>query len=373
MFNFLEKIIIYDGFISALSFFKSYISFKFNTPLNSNKEKKDEHTYDKIINKSKIYNLPVMERYLVYGITSISLNCILKSISLCIDIPQDVQNIILDYSMSLFISIPSIQNIIFKRERVDKYIYKRNLFFRYSISKLILRYISQLNKNITGIQNYHTFILSRYIKTDLIIQTFKTFLFISVLHTLRDNESTYYYYKAIKLSYFYNKGYLFNVINKEHAVNVINEIIREKKWKEISDEENSNAFYCLILDNMSKNITINETLLHIIILFFSSLWSIFCFINLLSIHLTAVGIYIIICIMGIIFEVFTIKFAKNILVSGLFSFLLSYLYINEFVVTMVYFCIIYNKVPLYIINEFVFFIKNHRNIEKVVQFYNKKE
>jgi hypothetical protein len=377
MFNFLQNTIVFDGFVSALSFFKSYISFKMNTPLNYNSdENQNDIIYTKIINKSNIYNLPIVERYLIYGISSLSLYGILNFINLFVDIYEftEIENIIINYSLPTIISIPYIQNFIFKSKNVDKYINKRNLFFRYSFAKLVLKYISQLNKNITGIQNYHTFILSKYIKLDLIKKTFKTFLFISLLHLLRDNETTYYYYKAIKLSYFYNKGYLFNVINKEYAVNIINEIVREKKWKEISNEENSNAFYCLIIDNMSNNIKINKTFLNIILLFFLSLWSIFCFINLMSLHLMAISIYSIICIVGIIFEIFTIKFVKKILISGIFSFLLGYyVYMNELIITIIYFCMIYNTIPLYVINEITFYVRNHKNIEKVVEFYNKKE
>lgn len=377
MFNFLQNTIVFDGFVSALSFFKSYISFKMNTPLNYNSEEnQNDIIYTKIINKSNIYNLPIVERYLIYGISSLSLYGILNFINLFVDIYEftEIENIIINYSLPTIISTPYIQNFIFKSKNVDKYINKRNLFFRYSFAKLVLKYISQLNKNITGIQNYHTFILSKYIKLDLIKKTFKTFLFISLLHLLRDNETTYYYYKAIKLSYFYNKGYLFNVINKEYAVNIINEIVREKKWKEISNEENSNAFYCLIIDNMSNNIKINKTFLNIILLFFLSLWSIFCFINLMSLHLMAISIYSIICIVGIIFEIFTIKFVKKILISGIFSFLLGYyVYMNELIITIIYFCMIYNTIPLYVINEITFYVRNHKNIEKVVEFYNKKE
>jgi hypothetical protein len=377
MFNFLQNVIIFDGFISALSFFKSYISFKMNTPLNYTIEQnKNDIIYTKIINKSNIYNLPSIERYLIYGITSISFYGILNIINLFTSVYEfsDIDNIIINYSLPIIISIPYVQNIIFKSEKVDRYINKRNLFFRYSFAKLILKYISQLNKNITGIQNYHTFILSKYIKLDLIIKTFKTFLFISLLHLLRENETTYYYYKAIKLSYFYNKGYLFNVINKDYAVNIINQIIRDKKWKEISNEENSNAFYCLIIDNMSNNIKINQTFLNIILLFFLSIWSIFCFINLVSLHLIAITIYSIICIIGVIFEIFTIKFVKKMLISGTLSFLLGYyICMNELIITIIYFCNIYNTIPLYIINEMIFFIRNHKNIEKVVEFYNKKE
>lgn len=380
MFNFLSNIIIFDGFISSLSFFKSYISFKLNTPLNEDKRKetKNETIHDKIIEKSKVYNLPIFERYALYGFLSIIQIGLFKSFSFWSgESGEDIDNLyinnFLDYTLSFIISIPLIQNNLFKERFVYKFVNRRNLFFRYSFSRLILNYISQLNPKITGIKNYHTFILSRYIEWKLIIDTFKTFIFIGLLHLLRDNQTTYYYYKAIKLSYFYNKGYLFNVINQDHAVHVINALIREKKWGEISNEENSNAFYCLIVENVSKSMKINTSLLYIISLFFSSLWSIFCFINLLYLHTIAFGIYIMICIIGTIFEIFSIAFVKKVLLSGIIAFLLNYLYINELLVTIIYFSIIYNKIPLYILNEFIFFLRNYKDIEKVIEFYNKKK
>lgn len=386
MFNFLSNTIIFDGFISSLSFFKSYISFKLNTPLHlekKNDDKKNDEKKDiihnRIIEKSKIYNLPIVERYVLYGFISIVQISLFKGLSFFMgdEIETNRTNSIylnnfVDYSLSFIVSIPFFQNILFNEKSVYKFVNRRNLFFRYSFSRLILNYISQLNPKITGIKNYHTFILSRHIKLKLILDTFKTFIFIGLLHLLRDNQTTYYYYKAIKLSYFYNKGYLFNVINQDHAVHIINKIIKEKKWGEISNEENSNAFYCLIVENMSKNAKINTTLLHIISLFFSSLWSIFCLVNLLSLHTIAFGIYTTICIIGTIFEIFTIGFVKKVLLSGSFAFLLSYFYVNELLVTIIYFSIIYNKIPSYIINEMLFFLKNYKDIEKVIEFYNKK-
>lgn len=372
MFNFLGNIIIFDGFINALSFFKSYISFKMNTPLNIDKtEIKKDTLYSKIIEKAQIYNLDTIERYLIYTLFSIGYLGINKMIEIFLNCNLN-DEFVFNYSLSLMCSMPFLQNILFKKAKVEKYISRKNLFFRYSFSRFILNYIKNLNPKISGIKNYHTFILSRYIKWKLIIDTFKTFLFISLLYILRDNETTYYYYKAIKLSYFYNKGYLFNIIDQGRAVNIINELIKNKKWDEISNEENSNAFYCLIIDNMSKNIKINKTFIYIVLLFFSSIWSIFCFINLVSLHLIALISYICICIIGTIFEIFTINFAKRVIISGLVSFILCYLYLNELILTIIYFSMIYNKIPKYILNEVIFFLKNYKDIEKVVDFYDKK-
>jgi len=362
--NFFNTLIIFDGFISTLGFFKSYISYKLNTPLIDRNQKEN---YDKIIQKSKIYNLPVIERHCVYGLISLMNIGIERAINIVIN------EEIINYIYCGLITLPFLQNLIFNNTRVNRYINKRNLFFRYSFSKMILNYISRLNPKITGIKNYHTFILSRHIKWNLVINTFKTFLFIVFLHILRDNEYTYYYYKAIKLSYFYNKGYLFNVMNKENAINIINQLIKEKKWGEINNEQNSNAFYCLIMDNMSQKPKIDFSIIEMIFLLFASLWSIFCFVNLMEIQFIAINMYIFIIIIGSIFEIFTIKFAKKVLISGIVAFSISYLYVNELLLTILYFSIIYNSIPYNVLKECLFFIKNHKNIEKVIEFYDKKE
>jgi len=387
MFNLLQNTIIFDGFISALSFFKSYISFKLNTPLefknnnnnnNNNKDNNNEQDnnkkdiiYTKIIEKSIIYNLPVVERYAYYAISSF---CYISTYNLCYLIIGEnfLNNNNLQTALSIGFCYPFIQNMIFNKKMVDKFVYRRNLFFKYTFARTLLNYIGDLNPKITGIKNYHTFILSRYVKIDVIISTIKTFLFISLLYLLRENNNTYYYYKAIKLSYFYNKGYLFNVINQDNAVNIVNKLIKDKKWEEISNEENSHAFYYLIVENMSNNVKINKTFLYILFIFFSSLWSVFCFVNLLSLHQISLIIYLLLCVTGTIFEIFTMKFAKKVLLSGIFCFMLSYIYVNELLVTILYFLIIYNKIPRYIIEQIVFFLKNYKDIEKVIEFYNKK-
>lgn len=363
MFNLFSNIIIVDAFINALGFFKSYISFKLNYPIKTNKNEQRDEMFDKIIEKSNVYNLPIIERYFLnYGLCTL-INVI------------NYSNLeIINYITVFMLCFPYLHNKIFNTKKIDKYLYRRNLFFRYFFAKLILLYISNLNNGITGIKNYHTFILSRYIKKKLIINTFKTFLFIGFLHLLRDHETTYYYYKAIKLSYFYNKGYLFNVINKEHAVKIINNIIKGKKWGEISNEENSNAFYCLIVENMTNN-TSNITFKYIyfILLFFSSIWSILCFINLLKYHFISSIFYMLICVIGLTFEMFSVKIFKKLLISGIISFGLIQIELNEFFITIACFCIIYSKIPFYIIKETYFYVRNYKNIEKVVEFYNRKK
>jgi hypothetical protein len=112
MFNFLGNVIVFDGFINAISFFKSYISFKLNTPLI----KSGQENYKEIINKANIYNLPSIERYIMYGGVSLIYLGIYNIINSFVYIDQDVIN----YIFSIVLSIPNIQNIIFNDTRISR-------------------------------------------------------------------------------------------------------------------------------------------------------------------------------------------------------------------------------------------------------------
>jgi hypothetical protein len=349
-----KETIIFDGIIESILFFKSYFSYKIN-----------HCSFEDFMNRTTAYSLPIVERYIYYYTISNISHYFLMIMNL-------QEDLYINKIIVIILCTPYIQRFILKDRIVNKYIERKHLFFKYSFAKLFLKFVSKLDENICGIRNYHTFIFSRYINIKLIKSTFKTAMFIILLYTLRENQSTYYYYKAIKLSYFYNQKYLFNVMNRNNAVAIINDIIKKKNWGDLNKEEVANAFYNLITENMITVEKLDINKLKIMFLFFSSIWSILCFINLIEIKIISLIIYISFCINGLIFEVYNIKFFNKLCIAGIISCYSCYL-INEFFSTILFFSIIYNTIPQYIIGETWFFLNNYKNIEKVIKFYDKNK
>ena len=65
------------------------------------------------------------------------------------------------------------------------------------------------------------------------------------MYFLRDYESTYYYYKAIKLAYYYSTGYLFNTISKEDSI--LREKVASEEQYSISNSSGKNQ-----IDNLGE-------------------------------------------------------------------------------------------------------------------------
>ena len=292
--------------------------------------------------KQSIYILPTLERYFIYN---------------CLNIIHKNNDI-----FYLFI-IPNIQNFIVLMYPFNK-IYKlynkyKIIFINYFISKFIIKYIESLHPQINLIKNYNIFELYKFIDYNFILNCFKNTLFIIILNILRNINSTYYYYKAIKFAYYQNVGYMYNILSLNNSIFIINKIIKEKRWNELSNIEIINALYTLTISKYQFHFTNIEFSFYILIY---SIFSISPFITLSKLILhTNINLYYL-----IIFNISFCLFLNNKLKYILFNILiynLLYLDINDIIISII---IIKYDYVYYIIKELIFFIYNINNISKII-------
>jgi hypothetical protein len=335
-----EALIIFDGLNSAIKYMLERLNFDISkTQIVSKKQI--------ISNYNTLYHLSTLDRYLIYSIFYI------------IHLSFDFYNYF--YILSLCFAFPSIQNSIVGIKSVNEWlkVYDQNklMFINYSISKFIINLIKDLDDSIIEIKNYQIFILYKYLSLNLMFDFLKSYVLIFLLYFLRDKESTYYYYKAVKLAYYYSTGYLFNVISKEDSIFIINIIIREKRWYDISKVKVVHAFYTLMFSKYDAHTKDN---MYIYMIRFFTLWSMIAFLKIIHIKLN-----IILCILFFLISKKTFKmFSKIVLIL-----MLLYVNINDLIISGVFVC--YDIIE-YIFKDLYFFIENVDDIKKVLIFYNKK-
>lgn len=77
---------------------------------------------------------------------------------------------------------------------------------------------------------------------------FQNFSFIALMYFLREyTDQTYYYYKAIKTSYYINTKYNFNVMSVVQAKIQLYKIFTEKQYYRINSLEYAHAFYRILV------------------------------------------------------------------------------------------------------------------------------
>ena len=352
----LEAMIISDGIINAIYFANEYFVYKI----------KERNIYRKQLVKqyNNLYRLNTIDRYLLY----IILYFYHFSLDKCVYGIVRGEIVILNYSMVLMITIPGIQYYIMKNDRINRYIniYNENkkIFVYYSVSKFIINYIKDLDENIEEIKNYQIFILYKYLSFDLLYDFLKSYLFVYVLYFLRSSESTYYYYKAIKLSYYYTTGYLFNVITKDDSIYIINIIVKEKRWFDIHKVEIVHAFYSIISakyntnDDYYTNISVN-------LIKFFTLWSIICLLKLFAVFINTTLLILYLCIC---YKDVSISNVIKKWITGCIIYSMILLNTNDLIISLIFVC---HSVIYYVLEELYFFIKNANDIKKVLLFYNK--
>jgi len=358
-FTLMESLLLVDGIVCSIYFLRDFFILK----LSSRKlSKRAIMIYnEEIIDKyNSLYRLSTLDRYLFYLVIYFGYNIINHFYK---------EN---EYSYLLILPIvfPFIQNYLFSISFIDKrlniYLTHKDIFMRYSISKMSVHFIQTLHPQIEKIQNYHIFIIYRLLSADFIWKIINNCLFISLLNILRNYESTYYYYKGVKMAYYYNTGYLYNVISLGDAIYLVNIIIREKRWKELEKLEVLNAFFILvtskldIFNSFSGSFWINSQM---ILFQFFSLYSIVSVLKLVTIYVSA--IWACILLMGV--AVYLAKFnVKNIVTSLLVYFLIIF-NINDLIITFV---IVTHRLIYYWLEEIYFFTKNTSNVKKVIKMYD---
>lgn len=393
----MEMFILIDGLICAFTFFKEYTILKLSestiriirttnikTPINLKNTKKE------LVKKyNNIYILTTMDRYLVYLIIYF-INFILELfLELFLDIDTIVLGVFKEYRFNprifyYIICFPFFQNLIcnYNRKIIKKYNEDKEIFIKYNLSKLIIAFVEKLHPNILKIPNYHIFILYKNISFTYLYNTIKVYLFITLLYFLKGNSNLYYYYKAIKLAYFYETGFLFNIIPTEMAVYTANLVIKNKRYNELSKIEICNAFYILIKDKFKmneKSFYINTV---IVVLKIFSFWSLVSFSKIMYILLIKnIQVYNLFYVFSAIIysrhtthtrrntRVLLNAFIKKLVILTVIYFLISF-NINDIIITLT---LLLHNVIYYILEEIYFFKSNNKNIRVVLAEYYKEK
>lgn len=366
--HFFETSLLLDGVICSVVFLKHMYElprlhgFKLNeTELKIH----EKHVYtlkQSLVKKyNNLYRLSTFDRYIIY-LMMYALNYVCN---------LGIRDMQIMRILLLLITIPQIQNTIvdsrYIKPKLKKYIENRYIFMRYSLSKLLIHFVENLNTDIIKIPNLHIFMLYNNISIDFIYIIIKNYLFISLLYFLKYSKIgyLYYYYKGIKAAYLYHTGYMFNVIPLKDAIYLANMIIKEKRWHDLTKMEIVNAFYVLIsakFSNENSSIYITSS---IILFQCFSIWSIVSLIKVIIINITFIAILFTILTPIIIFRSTKNKI-KNIITGIILAYLLIF-NINDIIIT---FFLLSHRIVYYILEELYFFMLNSHNIKKVINKYD---
>lgn len=346
----MESFITFDGIVCASVFLRDFLLLNL---IKLKSASRLEYKKEIIKRSRRIYTLNSIDRYLFY-----------LSIYL-------VYNILPVYKPLLLILVfPRIQNKILSWLPVDYYLENKEIFTRYSFSKLIITSVQNLHNDIHEISNYHIFILYTELSLDYIYKIARNFAFVCLLYFLKSQDFTYFYYKAIKVAYMYHTGYNFVSMSLYDSVYLANLIIKEKRWNELTKMEVINMFYVLLSSKFSdpnSNMYINCS----ITLFQTfSIWSIISFVKIFGKIVPfnyKLFIYtsLIVCMYLLKFKNKTRKIMTCIIVHYLLHF-----NINDIIITLI---IISHDIVYYILGEIYFFIRNIKSIRKVVKVYENKK
>jgi hypothetical protein len=360
----IEGLVVFDGLISACKFSVEYIYYKIKDNVLVTKGDYINETLRKdfIGSYSSMNKIDMIDRYIIYGCVYI----LYGLISCCFDQNSNI-NVVLYWSC-FTVTLPVIQSTLLGFNQLgkmyDEYKKDKRIFVSYSLSKFIISNIQDLDSSIEHIQNYHIFVLYKYFTFDLVVKFMKSYVFIFVLNYLRNSEVTYYYYKAIKLAYYYSTGYLFNSITKTDSIYIINVVIKEKRWFDIDKIEIVHAFYSIITEKYSSKNTITTTLQFNFIKF-CTLWSIVCFLKMLTPQIVTMLSLVYLGCVEFVNPVYNLdRLKRYITVLCIYCLILTN--VNDLIISGVF---VLNPVIIYIFEEIVFFVRNLEDIKKILNYY----
>lgn len=353
----MESLLLCDGLICSLIFIKNTTILNLMTNLSNDKIQQTNFIHKKMIEKyNNIYILDVFDRYLLYLV----LTC------LTVSLPQNTR-----FYLSI-LALPIIQNSIFKipyiNKKLKRYVKNKEIFLKYSLSKLTVNFIEQLHISIVPIPNYHIFIIYNTLSLSFLVDICKNVLFLTLLYILRNNA--YIYYKSVKLIYYNNVGFLFNIIPIKDACYLINVVIKEKRWYQLNKIEVINAFYTLILNKYNLLVLNSEVIdikleLQLIMCKIFSLYTVVSLVKTIYNNVTSLC-FIILMLFFTLFYITSQKARKSKLQIIIIINLLIIFNINDLIITVI---IISNNVINYWLEEIVFFILNIDNVRKVLKVY----
>lgn len=276
----------------------------------------------------------------------------------------------LNYLIIPVVSFPSINNKIFKWLKTFYYIRKyykiRHEYLIYLKVKsyhCLIKYLDSSIINISYMFDLSDQTFYNIIKNNHFTILAKNLLFTYIMYILRSNETTYYYYKAIKLSYYYNSKYLFETVDLNNAKSFLKNIYINKDYHKLNSIDYSNSFYTLCIskkaDDESK---FWETMKRNVMYYlnvFSIFWGIIWVFHFFSLNLSIVN--------NVLLRIFCLYYFltkyvyKNLIFNRLYLFHLipisvASVYSNIGDVLICLYVILYNFICLYS-NLTYYFIK----------------
>jgi hypothetical protein len=420
----IEKMIIYDSIFNVVKFITEYTWYKLQiektTGSHENKNiyvtkskgiskyvklkytkskeyyEKISHYRSQIINSCKnLYFLSTLDRYslylfyycVIYLFNNLSIyllnflqflkddvrisnytNLLTNNLDK-LDIPAYKETIYTSISLTTFlITIPHVQYFIFYNKLIRPYteylLRIRGVFIKYTISKLLLIFIANLDDKISSVRNYDKFIVYREINWSNCITFVKSYCFLLLLCYLRSDKNTYYIYKAIKLSNFVNSGYVFNVLDENKAVTIINMIIKNRNWKKLLELESINAIHTLYYNKQEK---LN---IYWYYFYFITIWSCVYIFRLFGNNLKNF-LFLFYCLGEIVKynygndnNDYVILLKKIFITSILYFFVI--INSNDIIVSFLF---VFRYIFYYVLVDLLFFVKNYKLINDTVKFY----
>lgn len=363
----LETFILVDGIICSYVFLKDYLLLKFSEKRIGRTSKVIyDYKMDIIKKYNKIYTLNTLDRYIFYG-SIYFYSRLFGYLSVFFDINFSEYANIQFYLLLLV--VPYIQNglmTLFKSP-LDCYLENKEIFVKYSISKLIVSSIQNLHSDIDNIPNFHIFIIYSSLSFNYVYEIFKNYLFICLLYYLRNNDYLYFYYKAIKMAYFYHTGYNFAEMSLYDSVYLANLIVKEKRWNQLTKMEVVNMFYVLITSKFYDPYSNMYLSCSLLILQLFSLWSLVSLLKF-TIYIPIQYKFIIASIILFFSLMYNVSNKLKKIITSVIVYYLILFNVNDIIITLV---LISNNIVYYILEELYFFIYNIRSIRKVIRLYNK--
>jgi len=263
--------------------------------------------------------------------------------------------------VGVILVIPKIQNAVIQTMRMDvlrdDICKERDVFLKYALSKYIFKNLKNLDEELISIKNYNMFMIYNYVTLHNTYRVIKVCLLLKLLYVLRQFESTYYYYKAIKLAYYYNTGYLFNMMTRTDAVYILNIIFKEQRWFDLMKTDVIHSIYYLCIG--FSDVSDIWTILFLHMYQFNAVWSIVSLVKYMY-EINSSLTSAVICMLMVYKKLYT----YTVMYGVFMAFQMSSLQI-----TMIYyirdFIIIFSK-------ELWFYVRNYKDIKKVIEYYKRE-
>lgn len=342
----LRNLTVIDGLFCAYQYFKHKVLFD-----GKETKKVQKELYDKRALTSN-YALFTIERYVLY-------TCV-YSIKLMFHkiFYED------PYTLSLFayiIVIPGIQNALFGKSKLIRTLRGHiHICGKYILAKVVYQNLCKVSR--VDPKNMDIFAIYKILNTDVLLDMAKSYLTISVMYIMRNKQMTYYYYKAVKLAYYYNTGYLFNTMDPKDAIFLIQHVMNNGKWKKLSSIEFIHALYVLFAQQYNWHNFVAKVYCQTVCFF--AIWSCFSFLKAIH-YVTSAGILLILWAQDPRREGVCIEKGLRYAILYICLVLLG---IDDFVATVLY---LQHTYLVFICKEVWFYLKNYKDIRRIMAYYDK--